>query len=159
MVEVIERTLEKHKDLPLRAIVKEFISNGSRPYPHLDHKKLPQMIRDIDSIHRVGIFINDVRDANYLEDLNIDFSLSKTVPHPTYNKEHIRYVDKSPAGKNHTAWADEYAFDEMIDWYNKGIEKGWHNLPYIWTRMQAKRTDSNPRYEFRHEKKGNPFPR
>ena len=159
MVEAIERTLDEFKDLPLRAIVKEFVSNGRRLYPYLDPKKVPRMIRDLNSLHRVGIFVDDIRDDNYLRDVNIDFSRSKTVPHPMYNKEYIKYVDKHPHGKNYTAWVDDTAFDRMIDWYNQGIEEGRHQNPYIWSRMHGRTTTGHPRYDFRHEKKGNPFPR
>lgn len=158
-IEALEHDSDEFKNLPLRAIVKEFVPDGRRLYPYLDARKVPQMIRDLDSLHRIGIFIDDVRDPNYLRDLNVDFSRSKTVPHPLYNRDYIALVDTHPIGKNHTAWADEVAFDSMIDEYNEGIERGRHNGPYIWTRMKGRTTYRAPRYNFRREKLGYDFPR
>ncbi|KAI1079069.1 kinetochore Sim4 complex subunit FTA2-domain-containing protein [Whalleya microplaca] len=114
IVEVIERWADEYKELPLRAIVKEFVPEGRRHYPHLDPKTVSKMIRDLDSLHRLGIFVNDIKQDNYVRDVNIDFGRSMTVPHPCYGRKRVEYLYTLPAGKDLTAMKDEYEFDDMI---------------------------------------------
>lgn len=60
---------------PLKAIVKELIDTKIPFTPNM----IPSMIRNLHTMHEVGIFVGDVHKRQYLNGLMFDFGRSKTV--------------------------------------------------------------------------------
>lgn len=65
----------RSKNGPLQAIVKEFIEGKTSFTP----KMVRGMIRNLHTIHEVGILVGDIHGNNYLNGLMLDFGRSKTV--------------------------------------------------------------------------------
>ncbi|KAI1843716.1 hypothetical protein JX265_008458 [Neoarthrinium moseri] len=121
--EGIDRRWESHSNLPFQAIVKEYVPEGLRPWPYLDASKVPQMIRDLNDLHRIGIHVNDVKENNYLRDKIIDFGFSRTAPHPYLIPDYIDWMSMNPHARDDTPVQDEEDFDEMIDFYNEMVDE------------------------------------
>ncbi|KAH9998178.1 kinetochore Sim4 complex subunit FTA2-domain-containing protein [Xylariaceae sp. FL0662B] len=115
MTRAIYRWHEEFDNQPLRAIVKEIIEEDEMF--GLNPKKIRTMIRDLDTLHEIGIFVNDINAANYLKNVIMDFSRAKTVPHPTYSREYIAWLAEMDIGWLETARNDEYEVrPELYDW-------------------------------------------
>ncbi|KAI1077287.1 kinetochore Sim4 complex subunit FTA2-domain-containing protein [Whalleya microplaca] len=154
MTSTIDRWHEEFENLPLRAIVKEFIEEPDE-YWHLDPKKIPRMIRDVDTLHQIGIFVNDISAENWLNDVIMDFSRARTVPHPYYNRDYIEWLTKGGRGWDSTARRDEKDFDSMIDTWNYFVEVGTYKGEHVWHRMQ----NNESRYKLRSGRRFNEAPR
>ena len=62
-------------DWPIYAIVKEYIDTKI----HFTPSMVRSMIRNLHTIHEVGIYVRDIHEGNYLNGVLIDFSQSRTV--------------------------------------------------------------------------------
>ncbi|KAL9098861.1 MAG: hypothetical protein Q9163_005554 [Psora crenata] len=62
---------------PLRAIVKELLSNNAPYTPKVVHK----MLRDLRKMRRLGVYAMDIAPRNYIAGLLVDFSIAMTKPH------------------------------------------------------------------------------
>lgn len=60
---------------PLKAIVKEFIDTSISFTPNM----VPSMIRNLHTMHEVGIHVGDIHKKQYLNGRMFDFGRSKTV--------------------------------------------------------------------------------
>ncbi|KAI1264459.1 kinetochore Sim4 complex subunit FTA2-domain-containing protein [Xylariaceae sp. FL1019] len=133
--EAIQRDDEKLKNEPLRCILKELIEVEDRPL-ELRPRRIPQMIKELHEVHRLGIVLLDVREDNYLNGRMMDFSRSMTVPHPRMHPKLQESIYAKPWPFTITARGDEENFDSMIDRYNESIESGGIKGPRIWVRIR-----------------------
>jgi Kinetochore Sim4 complex subunit FTA2 len=60
---------------PFRAIVKELVQNKKRL------SRVAQMRDDLLTLHKMGIYVQDIHEENYIEGKLVDFSRSWTDPH------------------------------------------------------------------------------
>lgn len=111
---------------PLKALVKELIESETPFTPHM----IPAMIDDIQMINKVGIFVFDVRERNYLDGLLLEFGSAMTVPHDNLTKEWIDSCVENKRFTEELPKVDEDDFDEMIDDYNEATTG-----PRIWIRI------------------------
>ncbi|KAH6637092.1 kinetochore Sim4 complex subunit FTA2-domain-containing protein [Chaetomium tenue] len=68
---------EQHRELPVRAIVKELVS---QKWPTAN--EVQGMWPDLQAIHSLGIFVGDTHGGNYLGGKLVDFSRALTMYHP-----------------------------------------------------------------------------
>ncbi|KAH6619605.1 kinetochore Sim4 complex subunit FTA2-domain-containing protein [Chaetomium sp. MPI-SDFR-AT-0129] len=68
---------EQHRNLPVRAIVKELVSDE---WPTAN--QVQGMWPDLQAIHSLGIFVGDTHGGNYLGGKLVDFSRAWTMYHP-----------------------------------------------------------------------------
>lgn len=104
---------EEHRHLPVRAIVKELVSHQD-PFTR---DQIPQIWRDLEDLHRLGILVRDINVFNYMGGKLIDFGRAWTTPHPFPSAIHPWYVQKALQGNPldlNTAF---------IEW---GTEKDWN---------------------------------
>lgn len=95
---------------PIRGIVKELVDESK---PCFTPSMVPQMIKDVESLHQLGIYIGgDIRDDAYLNGKLVDSSRAWTVPHRGLNGE-----DAERDGS--TGFEDFETFDRMIDGWNE----------------------------------------
>ncbi|KAH9905155.1 kinetochore Sim4 complex subunit FTA2-domain-containing protein [Xylariomycetidae sp. FL2044] len=152
----LERWTEELNDYPLRAIVKELVDLDTHGGYRLNKSMVSKMIRDLDTIHRLGIRVGDIKSDNYLRGVMIDFSRASTVPHPEYSPEFIQYLDKQEFGWGRTAYDDEMGFDWMLDTWNRHCDIGFVKGQRIWIRMLPNR---DYREKLRDNSKPNRMPR
>lgn len=69
---------EQHRDLPIRAIVKELIPGDSEAFK----TALPHLWKTLEELHKLGVIVRDVHSGNYLGGKLIDFSRAFTMYHP-----------------------------------------------------------------------------
>ena len=60
---------------PFRAIVKELIRSKKR------FSRVAQMREDLITLHNMGVYVEDIREDNYIDGKLVDFSRSRTRPH------------------------------------------------------------------------------
>ncbi|MCJ1395648.1 hypothetical protein MMC18_008853 [Xylographa bjoerkii] len=92
------------KQRPLRAIVKDLISNDL-PFTQ---KLVDKMLRDLRKMRRFGIYPMDIAARNYKAGLLLDFSLAMTKPHYMFqirSERQVKYMQSN----------DLWSFQEMID--------------------------------------------
>lgn len=68
---------EQHRELPVRAIVKELVS---QEWP--TSNEVQGMWADLQAIHSLGILVGDTHGGNYLGGKLVDFSRAWTMYHP-----------------------------------------------------------------------------
>lgn len=103
-------------DIPAFGIVKEFIPGPPMMLSHealrrRSVKQLPRLLKNLHSIHKSGIVIQDLKDCQYIDGHLVDFSHAWTIPH-TYGPEgglRPRWMFESMA-----AW-DIKCFQDIID--------------------------------------------
>jgi hypothetical protein len=61
----------------VRAIVKEFVPRG----PGINARSIRKILRDIQTLNKLGIYVGDVRTDNFSAGKLVDFGLSSTEPH------------------------------------------------------------------------------
>ena len=66
-----------HRRQPFRAIVKDLVTEDISLSPTVANK----ILKDLKTMHKVGVYTMDVRKRNYKNGLCLDFSVSITVPH------------------------------------------------------------------------------
>ncbi|KAH9897185.1 kinetochore Sim4 complex subunit FTA2-domain-containing protein [Xylariomycetidae sp. FL2044] len=110
-----------HDGLPIRAIVKEYfdedVFSSQENMSTQIYDALPSMMEDIETFHRVGIFLRDIRPPNYVGDKFIDFSISQTVPHfymyGKYSWENDTWIQEA-------YYIDQDDFDhEVVPYWNR----------------------------------------
>jgi hypothetical protein len=69
-----------HPDLPIRAILKDFVTDAIPFLP----AQVPEMWEDLEEFHKLGILVRDIHILNYMGGKLIDFSRSWTTPHPSF---------------------------------------------------------------------------
>jgi hypothetical protein len=83
------QTILSHHNLavPVYAIVKDWNPDHRDPHPMSNDvkrrqiKHIPQMLRDLHSLHKCGIVVRDLKEQQYYEGKIGDFSHAWTVPH------------------------------------------------------------------------------
>ncbi|KAG7291082.1 hypothetical protein NEMBOFW57_001092 [Staphylotrichum longicolle] len=85
---------EEHRHLPVRAIVKELVSHQD-PFTR---DQIPQIWRDLEDLHGLGILVRDINVFNYMGGKLIDFGRAWTTPHPFPSAIHPWYVQKALQG-------------------------------------------------------------
>lgn len=65
----------KHERQPFRAIVKELVRCRKRL------SRVAQMRKDLLALHKIGVYVQDIRQENYINGKLVDFSKSWTAPH------------------------------------------------------------------------------
>ncbi len=88
---------------PFRAIVKKLVRSKKRL------SRVAQMREDLLALHRMGIYVQDIREDNYMNGKLIDFSRSWTRPHSLLDPD-IRSQDLI----NKEIVGDFVAFDRML---------------------------------------------
>jgi len=110
----------EHENCAFRAVVKDLIPD---PTP-FTAKMCPSMKRGLQILHRLGIYVMDVRPDNYREGLLLDFSVAWTRPHlMLYAKKRLAEHIKADLED------DSIYFDLMIDEANDTCGN------QIWVRM------------------------
>lgn len=72
-----------HRHERLRAIVKDFVEEGT---PDFEKSQIQKMYEDIETFHSLGILIRDIHPGNYLGGKIIDFGRSWTMYHPCLDR-------------------------------------------------------------------------
>ncbi|KAL2148971.1 hypothetical protein VTH82DRAFT_1657 [Thermothelomyces myriococcoides] len=72
---------EQHRGLPVRAIVKELVTDR-----HPDATQALHMWADLQTLHSLGILVGDAHGGNYLNGKLVDFSRSWTMYHPALDQ-------------------------------------------------------------------------
>ncbi|CAJ2502651.1 Uu.00g100450.m01.CDS01 [Anthostomella pinea] len=94
---------------PGRGIVKQLVQDK----PEFRRSMIPQMMKDIESLHKLGIYVGgNIRADAYLDGKLIDFSRAWTVPHDRLDGEMGSPDDL-------TGFEDFEAFDHLIDRWNE----------------------------------------
>ncbi|KAK4157418.1 kinetochore Sim4 complex subunit FTA2-domain-containing protein [Chaetomidium leptoderma] len=108
---VTGRRHEQHRELPVRAIVKELVARKAA-----NPAQAPGMWADLQALHSLGIFVKDTHGGNYLGGKLVDFSRSWTMYHPAM--EQIR------ASKLKDLMLDELQqlLDHYYFWANSSAE-------------------------------------
>ncbi|KAK4462228.1 kinetochore Sim4 complex subunit FTA2-domain-containing protein [Cladorrhinum samala] len=73
---------EEHRGHPIRAIVKEFASDGGEGF---NSTQVEQLWEDVQDLHRLGILVRDITYANYIGGKLVDFSRAWTMYHPCFD--------------------------------------------------------------------------
>lgn len=89
---------------PFRAIVKELVRSKTRLC------RIAQMRKDLLDLHRMGVYVQDIREDNYINGKLVDFSRSWTHPHIMLDPK-IRSQDLI----NLEIEGDLLAFDQMLE--------------------------------------------
>ena len=89
---------------PFRAIVKQLIRRKKRL------RRVEQMRKDLLHLHKMGVYIQDIREDNYLDGKLVDFSMSLTAPHTMLDPgiRNQRTIDSDIRG-------DLLDFDRMLE--------------------------------------------
>lgn len=97
---------EEHRGMPVRAIVKELVTEGVG-----FGTALPEDLwRDLEDLHRLGILVRDLSVGNYLGGKLVDFGQSWAMPHPCFESIHPYQLDKERR-------SDPLKLDcEIVDW-------------------------------------------
>lgn len=96
------------EDGRVRAIVKDFIPGDAG----VNAGSLHGILRDLRALHKLGIYIGDVRTDNFKEGKVVDFGLSSTEPHCI-----MKSLDE--VGLRDLKLEDLVMFDEMVS--QKGL--------------------------------------
>ncbi|XP_044720119.1 kinetochore sim4 complex subunit FTA2 domain-containing protein [Hirsutella rhossiliensis] len=72
----------KTPNRPIYAIVEDLASAGSG----VSVKSLPRNLRDLRSLHSMGIFVRDIKEDNYRDGKLVDFGTAWTEPHVILNR-------------------------------------------------------------------------
>ncbi|KAI0017099.1 kinetochore Sim4 complex subunit FTA2-domain-containing protein [Xylariomycetidae sp. FL0641] len=144
------------REEPLRAIVKEFIDipedfeSAENVHLTMNPKLAPKAIRDLKTLHKLGILVNDINSDNFYMGRYLDFSSAWTAPHPLFTKE--KGVDFPPLGM--ASSEDAIAMDALIDEWNRlrPDKPIWHRCErdwgYLWNlRKRGSRRRSAWRYQ------------
>ena len=103
---------EEHRQLPIRAIVKDFVTHRG-PFTA---SQVLDMWNDLEDMRELGIFVRDINIFNYIGGKLIDLSRSRAAPHPSF--EYIYPHDMKSERKR-----DPHNLRcAILDW---GIEHGW----------------------------------
>lgn len=70
--------LERHRNQPIRAIVKDFIEDPEA----FSESQVGQLWTDLKDLHSLGILVRDIHLGNYRGGKLVDFSLAWTMYHP-----------------------------------------------------------------------------
>jgi hypothetical protein len=104
---------EEHRGLPVRAIVKEFVTT----HEPFSSAQVPDLWKDLEDLHSLGILVRDIGVGNYLGGKLIDFSRSWTMPHPC-----LEYIH--PDTLCDVRQEEPLSLDgAIVDW---GIENDWN---------------------------------
>jgi Kinetochore Sim4 complex subunit FTA2 len=106
---------------PFRAIVKQLISDETS----FTAKMIPRMKRNLRELHRLGIYVMDIRPENYRQGILFDFSVAWTRPHIMLSTV-ARYLSEIQKDMDE----DEIYFDKLVD------EENAKNVVKIWDRMR-----------------------
>lgn len=108
--------------LPTMAIVKDWVEAAPdfRTDMIAQGKSFRRILQNLHKLHRCGIVVRDISDAQFVNGVLVDLSHARTTPHVFGPDSGIR-----PAWE----WAsmaayDLYSLQEMIDWWN-GTEWSW----------------------------------
>ncbi|KAL2163055.1 hypothetical protein VTH06DRAFT_6891 [Thermothelomyces fergusii] len=80
----------QHRELPVRAIVKELAPDKYYPDP----AQAPRMWADLQALHSLGIFVRDTHGGNYVDGKLVDFSRSWTMYHPALDGLDARQLNR-----------------------------------------------------------------
>lgn len=117
---------ESNSGTPLRALLKDWVEEGTGRF---EPGMVRKMMRELKSMHSVGIMNRDIKENNYLGGKLFDFGLAWTVPH-----ERVTTLQESVAANDEDAaksrkeldfelGCDEDSFDLMVDEWNLWNEK------------------------------------
>jgi hypothetical protein len=136
---------EEHRHLPVRAIVKDFVASHNPFTP----AQIPDMWKDLEDLHKLGILVRDIGVGNYMGGKLIDFSRAWVMPHPgleTMNPDHIQ---SEPDGLMRTidecgvlnGWTSDKVLipDDLLDCYFGRGKKGRYGTDprqYKWRKQE-----------------------
>ncbi|KAK3303416.1 kinetochore Sim4 complex subunit FTA2-domain-containing protein [Chaetomium strumarium] len=103
------RRYEQYRGHPIRAIVKQLVSDDAEPFGVAD---IPHLWSDLEELHKPGILVRDVHIGKYLGGKLIDFSRSWAMYHPCLDRTTpslLQEIRQSEA---------EDLFDLLITWFN-----------------------------------------
>lgn len=123
---------EDHRHEPLRAIVKDYDTSSTSFTP----AQVPQVYRDLEELHRLGILVRDLHAANYLGGKLIDFSMAWTMYHICVDRTSPLEVkrmrsaecDRFEATVTQVAAEDDWEEDditlpeELLRWHSNKVE-------------------------------------
>ncbi|KAK4148866.1 kinetochore Sim4 complex subunit FTA2-domain-containing protein [Chaetomidium leptoderma] len=100
-------------DRPVHAIVKDLATDNN----HFTRDQIDHLWRDLEDFHKLGILVRDVTVSNYIGGKLIDLSRAWTVPHPSLEYIHERYLRQQRR-------RDPVCLQNCI--IDVGIDDGWN---------------------------------
>ncbi len=111
---------------PVRAIVKDLV--GPEVF-FFEPEHIGQMAEDLETFHRLGVLVRDIRVGNYLDGKLVDLSRSWTMPHPT-----LEYISEATLRRNRV-WEPQSLHGCIVD---LGMDRGWDWDKVVSQRAPAK---------------------
>ncbi len=116
---------EEHRHVPIRAIVKDFVAGHTA----FTSAQVPDMWKDLEDLHQLGILVHDFGFVNYMGGKLIDFSRAWVMPHPDMETMDPDDIQSEPEGLVRTIdeWGDVVGWtpdkisvlipDDLLDCY------------------------------------------
>ncbi|KAL2023277.1 hypothetical protein VTK56DRAFT_3015 [Thermocarpiscus australiensis] len=150
---------EQHHGQPVRAIVKELISDddGDDRVEEFDRSQIPRMCADLDELHSLGILVRDIHLCNYLRGKLVDFSRAWTMYHPSLDqfgcRQHLETLNYRDSFELFETIDAVYCWDAAeMPQYLREYVSGRNKCPidvtkYNWRQKDGEEVEEHVRHE------------